>query len=89
MRGSTIKRTVKSLKDVGAKSVHVRIASPPVVHDESDTIDIPDKSELIAYNHSVEEMVDIIGCDSLRYISLDGFHRAIGRNQMYEPYFQN
>lgn len=89
VRGSTIKRTVKSLKDVGAKSVHVRIASPPVVHDESDTIDIPDKSELIAYNHSVEEMVDIIGCDSLRYISLDGFHRAIGRNQMYEPYFQN
>ena len=89
VRGSTIKRTVKSLKDVGAKSVHVRIASPPVTHDESDTIDIPDKSELIAYNHSVEEMIDIIGCDSLRYISLDGFHRAIGRNQMYEPYFQD
>ncbi len=88
VRGTTIKRTVRSLKEMGANAVHVRIASPAIVHDETVTIDIPDQSELIAVNHSIDEMVELIGCDSLRYLSIEGFHRAIGRNQMYEPYFE-
>lgn len=87
VRGTTIQRTVKSLKDKGARSVHVRIASPPVVRAEHVTIDIPDKDELIAANHTLEEMVKLIGCDSLRFLSLDGFHRAIGRDDFYENYF--
>lgn len=87
VRGSTIKRTVNTLKEAGASKVHVRIAAPPVVKDESMTVDIPDKHQLVAYNRSVDEVRDLIGCDSLKYISLDGFHRAIGRNKLYEPYF--
>ncbi len=87
VRGTTIKRTVESLKNSGARSVHVRIASPPVVASENVTIAIPDEEELIAYNYSVEEMVDIIGCDSLAYLSLEGFHQAIGRDYLYEDYF--
>ena len=51
------------------------------------TVDIPDKHQLVAYNRSIEEVRDLIGCDSLKYISLDGFHRAIGRSKLYEPYF--
>lgn len=88
VRGSTITRTVRSLKKAGANAVHVRIASPPIVHDESVTIDIPDRNELMAYNYSLAEMEKIIGCDSLRFISVDGFRRSIGRSQMYEPYFK-
>lgn len=87
VRGSTIKRTVNSLKEAGANKIHVRIAAPPVVKDESITVDIPDKDKLVAYNRSVEEVRALIGCDSLKYISLDGFHRAIGRSKLYEPYF--
>lgn len=87
VRGSTIKRTVNTLKEAGASKIHVRIAAPPVVKDESMTVDIPDKHQLVAYNRSVDEVRDLIGCDSLKYISLDGFHRAIGRNKLYEPYF--
>ena len=87
VRGSTIKRTVNTLKEAGASKIHVRIAAPPVVKDESMTVDIPDKQQLVAYNRSVDEVRVLIGCDSLKYISLDGFHRAIGRNKLYEPYF--
>jgi amidophosphoribosyltransferase len=57
------------------------------VKGESMTVDIPDKHQLVAYNRSIEEVRDLIGCDSLKYISLDGFHRAIGRSKLYEPYF--
>lgn len=88
VRGSTIHRTVKSLREAGARQVHVRIASPPIIHDESVTVDIPDKEELIANGRSIEEVRDLIGCDSLKFLSLNGFHQAIGKNQMYEPYFK-
>lgn len=88
VRGSTIVKTVKSLKEAGAKEVHVRIASPPIVNSESVTVDIPDKTKLIAYNRSQDQVRDIIGCDSLRYLSLNGFHQAIGINTLYEPYFE-
>lgn len=87
VRGSTIRRTVNTLREAGASKIHVRIAAPPVVRDESITVDIPDKTQLVAYHRSVDEVRDLIGCDSLKYISLDGFHRAIGRNKLYEPYF--
>ncbi|MEY8371288.1 amidophosphoribosyltransferase [Aerococcaceae bacterium 50-4] len=87
VRGSTIRRTVNSLREAGASKIHVRIAAPPVVKDESITVDIPNKQQLVAYNRSVDEVRDLIGCDSLKYISLEGFHRAIGRNKLYEPYF--
>lgn len=88
VRGSTILKTVKSLKDAGAKEVHVRIASPPIVNGESVTVDIPDKTKLIAYNKSLDQVRDMIGCDSLQYLSLNGFHQAIGINTLYEPYFE-
>lgn len=87
VRGSTITRTVQSLKKAGAKAIHVRIAAPPVINDASVTVDIASKDQLIAYNHSLEEIREIIGCDSIKYLSLDGFHRSIGRNELYEPYF--
>lgn len=88
VRGSTMKRTVRSLKEVGAREVHVRVASPPIIHDESVTIDIPNKEELIAYGRTNEEIREAIGADSLRYISYNGFQKAIGKDQMYGPYFK-
>lgn len=88
VRGTTIQRTVKSLKEMGAHSVHVRIASPPIVYPGEITLDIKGKEELFAANHSLEEMKTLIGCDSLQFLSLDGFYRAIGRTEMYDKYFK-
>lgn len=88
VRGTTIKRTVRSLKDMGANSVHIRIASPAILNSIGDTLDITDTNDLIAATHTPEEMIELIGCDSLHFLSLDGFHRAIGRNQLYDYYFK-
>ena len=88
VRGTTIKRTVESLKEMGANSVHVRIASPAILNSIGDTLDITDIKDLIAANHSLDEMREQICCDSLHFLSLDGFHRAIGRNQLYDYYFK-
>lgn len=87
VRGTTIKRTVKSLKEMGAHSVHVRIASPPIVSPENMTLDIHDEKDLIAANYSLDEMKELIGCDSLYFLSIEGFYRAIGRTKMYDHYF--
>src|SRR5699024_8343908 len=88
VRGTTIKRIVKNLKEKGANKVHVRIAAQQFVSSNNLTVDIPDNDELIAYEHNIEEMKAIIGCDSLAFLSLNGLYKAIGRQQMYGDYFE-
>ena len=88
VRGTTIKRIVKNLKEKGANKIHVRIAAPQIVSSNNLTVDIPDNDELIAYEHNIEEMKAIIGCDSLAFLSLNGLYKAIGRQQMYGDYFE-
>ncbi|WLD93735.1 amidophosphoribosyltransferase [Alkalihalobacillus sp. AL-G] len=80
VRGTTSRRIVQMLRDAGAKEVHVRISSPPIAHPCFYGIDISSKDELIASNRSVEEIREIIGADSLEYLSIDGMMGSIGRN---------
>ena len=87
VRGTTIKRLIKKLKQAGAKKVHVRIACPPVIYSEKLSIDIPDESKLIAYGKSEEEIRDFIGCDSLSFLSLRGLRASCGNRGYYEKYF--
>ncbi len=87
VRGTTIKRIIKILKDGGAKKVHIRVASPPVISSESLSIDIPDEKKLIAFNKSVEEVRKEIGCDSLYYLSLDGINACCGNKGYYDKFF--
>lgn len=87
VRGTTIKRIVKNLKDKGANKVHVRISAPEIVKSNNVTVDIPDEEDLISANHTVEEMVEIIGCDSLAFLSLGGMHKAVGTKNLYQDYF--
>ena len=77
VRGTTSRFIVKMLKDAGAKSVHVRIASPDLKYPCFYGIDIQKPSELIGANHSVEEIKNIIGADSLKYLSVEGLINAI------------
>lgn len=72
VRGTTSGRIVKLLKDAGAKEVHVRISSPPVKHSCYFGIDTPERKKLVANTHSIDQIRDLIGADSLGYISHDG-----------------
>ncbi|NLN14909.1 MAG: amidophosphoribosyltransferase [Tissierellia bacterium] len=83
VRGTTIKRTVKMLKDAGAKEVHVRISSPPVIRSCHLGMDTPNEDFLIAANYSKDEICKMIGADSLEYLSLEGLLESTGQNQGY------
>lgn len=78
VRGTTMKRTVKMLKDAGAKKVHVRVSSPPVTKPCNLSIDTPNEDHLIGHGRSVEEIRKIIGADSLYYLSLEALIKASG-----------
>jgi amidophosphoribosyltransferase len=65
------------LKDAGARKVHMRVASPPIIGTCSFGIDTASKKELIASYMSVEQIRKYLGVDSLGYISLEGLHKAI------------
>ena len=78
VRGTTSKRIIAMLKRAGAKEVHLRIASPPVVGPCYYGIDTPTKEELIANRMSLSEIEKFIEADSLRYLSLEGLRKAVG-----------
>jgi amidophosphoribosyltransferase len=78
VRGTTTRGTVRMLKEAGAAEVHVRISSPPYRYPCFFGIDTANQSELIASQHSVEEIREHIGADSLGYLSLKGLVNAIG-----------
>ncbi|MGY3766583.1 amidophosphoribosyltransferase [Vagococcus vulneris] len=80
VRGTTIRRIVKLLKNAGAKEVHVRISAPPLKYPCFYGIDIENKKELIAANLSISEIKDEIGADSLDFLSEEGLVEAIGLN---------
>ncbi|WP_231889865.1 amidophosphoribosyltransferase [Oceanobacillus sp. Castelsardo] len=77
VRGTTSKRIVQMLKDAGAKEVHVRIASPSIEHPCYYGIDMSTYEELIAANHTAGEIAEIIGADSIAFLSEDGLEKAV------------
>jgi amidophosphoribosyltransferase len=79
VRGTTSRRIVRMLRDAGATEVHVRISSPPIKNPCFYGIDTSTHEELIASSHSVEEMREIIGADSLAFLSPGGMVEAIDR----------
>ncbi len=78
VRGTTLKILIGMLKDAGAKEVHVRIGCPPVIAPCFYGVDMKTRDQFIANKHSIEEIREIIGADSLGYISLEGLVEAIG-----------
>jgi amidophosphoribosyltransferase len=70
VRGTTSGRIVKMLREAGAKEVHVRISSPPFLWPCYFGTDIPEREQLVAYRHSVEEICQAIGADSLGYLDI-------------------
>lgn len=84
VRGTTSRRIVSMLKEAGAKEVHVCISSPPMKNPCFYGIDTSTHEELIASTHSVEEIRELIGADSLTFLSVEGMLDAIGRPKVGE-----
>jgi len=76
VRGTTSRKIVKMIRQAGAKEVHVRISSPPIISPCFYGIDTPTKKELIASSHSIEEIRKYITADSLAYLSLEGMLKS-------------
>jgi amidophosphoribosyltransferase len=89
VRGTTSVKIVQMMRDVGAKEVHCRIASPPITHPDYYGIDTPERDKLLAANHDVEGMRRFIGADSLAFLSVEGIYRAMGfdRRDPVRPQF--
>ncbi|SIC51174.1 amidophosphoribosyltransferase [Mycobacteroides abscessus subsp. abscessus] len=79
VRGTTSRRIVTMLREAGATEVHVVISSPPIKNPCFYGIDTSTREELIASEHSVEEIREIIGADTLSFLSAEGMIEAIGR----------
>lgn len=79
VRGTTSKGLVSMIRGAGAREVHLRLASPPITGPCHYGIDTPTRAELIGANHSVDEIREYLGVDSLGYLSLDGMLRAAGQ----------
>ncbi len=78
VRGTTSMKIVQMMRDAGATEVHMRIACPPTTHSCFYGVDTPERDKLLAYHRNVEEMRQVIGADSLAFISIDGLYRAMG-----------
>jgi amidophosphoribosyltransferase len=78
VRGTTSRKIVQMIREAGAKEVHFRISSPPIKFGDYYGIDTPDQGKLLAATHSIEQMRDFIGADSLAFLSVDGIYRAMG-----------
>jgi amidophosphoribosyltransferase len=72
VRGSTMRKLVSILRQGGASEIHLRIGSPPITHSCYYGIDTPTRGELIASNHTVDQIKEYLGVDSLHYLSREG-----------------
>ncbi len=76
VRGTTLLKLVTMLRNAGVREVHVRVSSPPTIGPCHYGIDTPTREELIAHEHTPEEIRQIIRADSLGYLSLGGLRRV-------------
>ncbi|MBF0285153.1 MAG: amidophosphoribosyltransferase [Magnetococcales bacterium] len=77
VRGTTSRKIVQMVRAAGAAEVHVRISSPPTTHPCFYGIDTPTRNELLAANHTVEQMREYITADSLAFLTLPGLYHAV------------
>ena len=81
VRGTTSRKIVKMMREAGAKSVHMRIASPPTTNPCFYGVDTPSKENLIAAQLNLEDIRNEIEADSLAFISIHGLYRAMGETK--------
>ena len=88
VRGTTSGRLVKLLRDAGAAEIHMRISSPPFLHPCYYGTDIDSEEHLIACKHTVEEIAQIIGADSLGYLPAESLCCLTGNGDYCSACFE-
>ena len=89
VRGTTMKQLIEMLREAGAKEVHVRISSPPFLYPCFYGTDVPTSSQLIASEHSSEEVRERVGADSLHYLRIEDFKTMVGDLPLCTACFTN
>ena len=77
VRGNTTRQIVQMLRDAGALEVHLRISAPPIRNPCYYGVDMSTREEMIAHGKTVEEIAEMLGADSLAYVSLEGVYGAV------------
>ncbi len=77
VRGTTMRKIVKMIRNVGAREIHLRITSPKIISPCFYGMDFPSRKELIAATHTIEEIQTYLRVDSLRYLSVEGLMKAV------------
>ena len=83
VRGTTIRTRVAKLRELGAKAVHFRVSSPPIKFPCFYGIDFPSPADLIATKYTPEQIADMLGLDSLHYLSLEGLLASVSEPGHY------
>ncbi|MFK0299501.1 amidophosphoribosyltransferase [Brevundimonas sp. NPDC090276] len=78
VRGTTSLKLVRAVRAAGAKEVHLRSASPQILFPDFYGIDMPERTQLMAATHTMDEMRAILEVDSLGFLSIDGLYDAMG-----------
>jgi amidophosphoribosyltransferase len=78
VRGTTSRKIIKMLREAGAAEIHFRVASPQTTHPCFYGIDTPERGELIASTHDLDEIREYITADTLAYLSIEGLREAVG-----------
>jgi amidophosphoribosyltransferase len=81
VRGNTTRQIVQMLRDAGAREVHMRISAPPLRNPCHYGVDMSTREEMIAHNRTPAEIAEILGTDSLAYISMEGVYEAVRGTQ--------
>jgi amidophosphoribosyltransferase len=83
VRGTTCRARLKSIREAGAKEIHMRVSCPPIQNPCFYGIDFPTKDELIANTHSLEEIQKFLEVDSLGYMSIEGLLSAVKEKENF------
>ena len=78
VRGTTSVKIMRMIRQAGAKEIHLRLGSPPIIHSCYFGVDTPDRKNLLAAQKNCEEIRSYIGCDTLGFLSLDGLKKVLG-----------
>ncbi|MGN1267353.1 MAG: amidophosphoribosyltransferase [Dorea sp.] len=89
VRGTTIAKLITMLKKAGATEVHVRVSSPPFLYPCYYGTDVPSNHQLIAASHSLEEIRNRIGADSLGYLKIEDFRKMVDTLPLCTACFSN
>lgn len=80
VRGTTSAKIIRMIRQAGAKEIHMRIGSPPITHSCFYGVDTPSRSKLLAAQKDVEAIREVLGCDSLAYLTIEGLRQALSES---------